>query len=259
MRCMAPRSPVLQARTRIDRETKRRAGAVRRALGTEIRTLREDAGVTQASVAREAGISASELSRIEAGIVAAALETLVRISIALGGDLLVRLIPGAGVPIRDRYQAPMIEGLLRIVHRRWKRFLEVPVHRPVRGVVDLVLHDPDEGVGVAAEAQSQIRRVEQQLRWHNLKSDGLVSGSELPLGQAHISRLLLLRDTPANGRLVDEFAETFAAQYPADAAAAIAALRTTGTAWPGAALIWARVEGGEIAIRPRAHRRLRRP
>ena len=46
--------------------------------------------------------------------------------------------PGLGVPLRDRYQAPMIEGVLRILHPRWARFTELLGRRPVRGVIDLV-------------------------------------------------------------------------------------------------------------------------
>ena len=253
---MTPRAPIAQARTRIDREARRRSADLRRAIGAEIRTLREDAGVSQAAVARAAGISASELSRIEAGLVAAPVETLVRISVALGADLGIRLTPGAGVPIRDRYQAPMLEGLLRILHTRWKRFLEVPVFRPVRGVVDLVLHDPLEAVAIASEAHSLIRRVEQQLRWHNLKGEGLVGGSQLPLRGASVSQLLLLRDTPANDRLVSTYKETFRTQYPADPRIALSALTSADVPWPGAAMLWAKIDGTAVVIR--AHPRRRR-
>jgi hypothetical protein len=83
----------------------------------------------------------------------------------LGGDVRFQFVPGAGVPIRDRYQARIIEALLPVVHLRWKRLVEVVVQRPVRGVIDFVLHDPDEPAAVASEVQSVIKRVEQQLRW----------------------------------------------------------------------------------------------
>lgn len=190
-------------RTRHELEVARRDRDLRRALGGQIRQLREDAGISQAALARAAGLDRAHVCRIEAGTAAASLDAYQAIAVALGADLRLLIAPGAGVPIRDRYQAPMIEGLLRLLHRRWLRFLEVPVHRPVRGVVDLVLHDPGQPVTIASEAQSQIRRVEQQLRWHNLKADGLRAGSELPLGApATVSRLLILRDTPANDRLV---------------------------------------------------------
>jgi transcriptional regulator with XRE-family HTH domain len=242
-------------RTRFDREALRRALELRRAVAFQIRQLREDAGVSQAALARAAGISAAELSRIEAALVAAPQDTLVRIGLGLGGDVRFQFVPGAGVPIRDRYQARIIEALLPQVHRRWKRVLEVVVQRPVRGVVDFVLHDPDEPVAVASEVQSLIKRVEQQLRWHSLKADGLRAGSELPIGEAPVSRLLVLRDTPANDRLVETFRETFRTHYPADPVVALRALTTSTTPWPGPALIWARVDGSDVAIRPHPRRR----
>lgn len=238
----------------MERRARAREGELRRAIGQEIRTQREDAGVSQTALAARAEISQAELSRIEAGLVSPSIETLVRISLALGGDLSLRFLPGLGVPIRDRFQAPMLEALLAILHPRWKRFLEVPVHRPVRGVIDLVLHDPDEPVAIAAEAQSQIRRVEQQLRWQNLKADALAAGANLPLDGASVSRLLLLRDTPPNRRLVGAFADTFRAAYPADATAAEAALRGT-TPWPGPALLWARLDGPTTLINATLRRR----
>ena len=195
--------------------------------------MRDDAGVGQAALARAANLTPGHLSRIEAGKAQASLEAFEAIALALGADLQLRLFPGAGVPIRDRYQALIAEALLKLAHPRWRRFLEVPVYRPVRGVVDVVLHDPDEPIVVAGEIQSGIRRVEQQLRWHNLKADGLRAGSELPLRGAPISQMLVLRDTVANRRLVETFRETFATAYPADPAAAIAALTRATTRWPG--------------------------
>ncbi|MBM4408918.1 MAG: helix-turn-helix transcriptional regulator [Chloroflexi bacterium] len=244
-------------RTRHELEVARRDRDLRRALGAQIRQLREDAGISQAALARAAGLDRAHVCRIESGTAAASLDAYQAIAVALGADLRLLIVPGAGVPIRDRYQAPMIEGLLRLLHRRWLRFLEVPVHRPVRGVVDLVLHDPGQPVTIASEAQSQIRRVEQQLRWHNLKADGLRAGSELPLGApATVSRLLILRDTSANDRLVQALHETFATQYPADPGAALDALASAAGAWPGPALLWARIDGSEVAIR--AHPRRRR-
>ena len=243
-----------QARTRLQRQARQREGELRRAIAMEIRHQREDAGHSAAAVARTAEISPAEYSRIEAGLVSPPLETLVRICIALGGDLSLRFLPGLGVPIRDRFQAPMIEALIAILHERWKRIPEVPVQRPVRGVIDLVLHDPDEPIAIATEAQSQIRRVEQQLRWQNLKAEALQAGTNLPLDGARVSRLLLLRDTPPNRKIVDTFADTFRAAYPADPEAAEAALRTTDP-WPGATLLWTQLDGSTTRIKPTLRRR----
>ena len=63
------------------------------------------------------------------------------IAAALGCDLSVRMFPGTGPRIRDRIQVAMSEALLASLHPRWRAQPEVPVYRPVRGVIDLVLTD----------------------------------------------------------------------------------------------------------------------
>ena len=247
-------------RTKRELDVDRREELIRRAIAQELRHQREDAGISLSRLARAAGITPGFLSKIEAGDALPTVHTYVAVCRALGGDLRMRFEPGAGVPLRDRYQAPMIEALLRMAHLRWKRFTEVPVHRPVRGVIDLVLHDPDAGDVVAAEAHSLIQRLEQQQRWANLKADALIGSSELPLilpgaPPPRVSRLLLLRDTPVNRRLVEQFSATVQAAYPADPADAIAAL-TGPTRWPGSALLWVRVRGSEATVRyPRRQQR----
>ena len=249
-------------RTRRELEVEKKEQAVRRAIAMELRTQREDAGISLSRLARAAGLTPGFLSRIEADDASPSVHTYVAIAHAPGGDLRMRFEPGAGVPLRDRYQARMIEALLRLLHPRWKRFVEVPVHRAVRGVIDLVLHDPDASEVVATEAHSLIRRLEQQQRWANLKADALIGGSELPLilpgaPSARVSRLLLLRDTPTNRRLVEQFSATMRVAYPADAIEALSAL--TGIApWPGSALLWVRVRGSEAEVlRPRGPARQR--
>src|SRR3972149_920096 len=90
---------------------------------------------------------------------------LAAIARALGGRLRIRIEPGSGPAIRDHIQAAMLQALLPLIDVRWARFLEVPVHRPVRGMIDLVLADQPTNLLVATELQSQIRRLGQQPRW----------------------------------------------------------------------------------------------
>jgi hypothetical protein len=63
------------------------------------------------------------------------------------------------------------------------------VHRPIRGVIDLVLERADPPI-VACEAHSDLRRLEQQVRWARAKSDALAERRRVT-----VSRLLLLRAT----------------------------------------------------------------
>src|SRR5438874_1604007 len=125
--------------TKTEVEATRRERDLRHALGLDLRNQCSDASLTQARLARAAGLSPAQVSRILSGTESASLHALAAISIAMGGRPVVRIEPGTGPPIRDRFQGRMIEALIRILHDRWKRFLEVPVYRPVRGFIDLVL------------------------------------------------------------------------------------------------------------------------
>ncbi len=153
---------------------------LRRHLADEIRRYREDAGLSQLRVANAAGVSQSVLSELEAGKGDPGVEVLARIGAALGGRLTVRIDPGTGSPIRDHIQAAIGECVLGLASAQWRRLLEVAVYQPVRGVIDLVLHDPDQHVIVATEIQSELRRLEQQMRWLHAKADALAVGGCSP-------------------------------------------------------------------------------
>jgi transcriptional regulator with XRE-family HTH domain len=115
---------------------------MRIALGSEVRRMRVDAGLTQRRLAALADIDHGFLSLVERGQREPSLAVLTAIATALGGTVHVRLHPGTGPRLTDPIQARITEALVRILHRRWTSMLEVPVYRPVRGVIDLVVHDP---------------------------------------------------------------------------------------------------------------------
>jgi len=222
----------------------RRRDLLRR-LGAEIRALREDAGRSQAAIARAAGVNQAHVSRIEAGTAEPSVAVLLAIGTALGADLSIRLFPNTGPRIRDHLQVAMSEALIGLLHPRWQVTPEVPVYRPVRGVIDLVLRDRSGPDTVATEIHSQLRRVEQQIRWAVQKTDAL---AELPDGQGRrVERLLVVRNTAAMRDVVRAGAATLAASYPARAGDALASLRGTAP-WPGAAMVWATVERGEARL-----------
>jgi transcriptional regulator with XRE-family HTH domain len=236
---------------------RRRVEDQRRATGREICLLREDAGITQARLARAAGISRAHLCGIESGESEASLAVLTALADALGASVSIRLYPGTGPRIRDHLQARIVEALLRQLDARWKRFLEVPVYRPVRGVVDVVLHDPAAAQIVAIEVHSEIRRLEQLLRWANEKRDALPSAEMWQFaaagGRPALSSLLVLRSTPSTRSLVEEHAATFETTYPAPAREVWTSLTSTAP-WPGAGLIWASVRDGRATLLDRPPR-----
>ena len=98
---------------------------------------------------------------------------------------------------------------------------------------------------MATELNSQLRRVEQQIRWSTQKADALAALPEF--AGERVGRLLVVRNTAAMRDVVRTAAGTLSAAYPARAVDALASL--TGEApWPGAAMIWANVEGGRARI-----------
>ncbi len=242
-------------RTKSELMAARRLRELDRAIGVQLRTIREDAGARAAAVARSSGISASHLSGIEAGEGDASLDALVAVATALGADISIHVYPGAGIPLRDRFQARMIEELLRSLHPRWGRFLEVPVSTPARGLIDAVLVDRQARLLVAVEAQSELRRLEAQLRWHTEKAAGLARTGIARAALAtsddgvlpEIDRLLLLRSTRATRDLATRFEATLAAAYPARARDLLEALAGTEP-WPGSGIAWVEVEGRATRI-----------
>ena len=224
---------------------------VRTGVGEDIVRQRTDSGLTRAELARAAGVDPSYLRRVEAGEVSPSIDTYARIAAALGSDLSVRLYPNTGSTIRDRHQARIVESLLGLIHPRWQAFPEVAVRRPSRGWIDVGLLDSRSSVFVAVEVQSEIRRLEQLVRWSSEKAASLPSWE----GWAHlgsmpeVSQLLVVRDTRATRSVAKEFRRTIAAAYPADPEDALAAL-TGSTQWPGPAVLWAKAdgEGGRMRI-----------
>lgn len=234
--------------SKLEREIRRREHEVRRAIGQDIRELREDAALTRAAVATAAGIDRSFEGRVEAAQREPSLSTLTAIATVLGADLSVRLYPTTGPHIRDRIQAAMVEAVIASLHRRWTVSPEVPVHRPARGVIDAVMSDALARVVVAAEVNSELRRLEQQLRWHREKAESLPSAEVWPFisadGPMAVSRLLVLRSTRSMREIAVSYEATLKAAYPARARDAIDALRGPRAPWPGDAIIWIVVEGG---------------
>jgi len=175
------------------------------------------------------------------------MDTYAKLALALGSDLSARLYPNTGPSIRDRHQARMLEALLAQLHPRWRAYPEVAVRRPSRGWIDVVAHDDRAGVLVATEIQSDLRRLEQLLRWFPEKVASLPSweGWTQIGALAAPSQLLIVRSTRTTRTIGREFERQLAAAYPAHPADALAAL--TGTvSWPGNALVWAEIERDRV-------------
>jgi transcriptional regulator with XRE-family HTH domain len=234
-----------------------RAGReMRVGIGAEIRRMRVDAGLSQRRLAELAGIDHAFQSLIERGLREPSLAVLIAIATALGGNVNIRLFPGTGPRLTDPIQARITEALIRILDPRWTRMVEVPVHRPARGVIDIVTHDQSAGIIVATEVQSELRRLEQQLRWSHEKAESLPSADfwRFLERQPRIDQLLILRSTRAKRQLAERFSETLAVAFPASPIEAYQELTMPDAEWPGSAILWASVEGDTARILERPPR-----
>lgn len=242
------------SRTEIARESARRMRRIGWQCGEDIRRLRGEAGVSLAELAAVVGVHRSHIGRIEANQVQPSIAVLTAIGAALGAELSVRFYAGSGPRLHDRFQALMVEQVLRCLDPRWHTELEVPVTQPSRGVIDLVLNDRASPVAVAAEVQSELRRLEQQIRWSAEKADGLRERVGRDRPGITVSRLLILRSTTATRSLARRYAATLATAFPAKTEMVVGALTQPATPWPGAGIVWVRIDGNQVSLLPRPPR-----
>ncbi len=236
------------AATELNRQTK----DLRRWIGRQILEQRLDSGVTQQQLAACAGIDQGHLSRLERGQATPSIETLIQLSRCLGSEVGIRLYPTSGPRLHDRFQAPIVNALVEYIGDEWMPRPEVAVPA-ARGVIDLVLMRALDKLTVACECHSEIRRLEAVLRRSAEKADALRAqvGSD-----GTVSSLLLLRSTRATREVATAFEATLRAAFPARTAHALEALLGR-SAWPGPAIVWARVEGGKATILEGAPRGIR--
>lgn len=271
--------------TRLLRLVHARQRNLRTDLAAELRRVLAIERVSLRSLGAAIGVDPSHLSRVLAGDAAIGQDALVAVATGLGYDVSIRLFESTGPRVRDRIQVRMIEALLAALASRWVPHLEVAVHGPVRGVIDVVLVDRESPVLVAGEGHSALESVEGQLRWAGQKAESLPSAAGWPwmdtpgvpgvpaaapaapgapgaaapgapgaLAAPRIDRLLLLRSSSPNHELVAGLPATFRTAYPAPTEDAVAALRGNGVPWPGSAIAWVRVDGSQTRLMDEAPR-----
>jgi transcriptional regulator with XRE-family HTH domain len=231
--------------TALRRLARSRARDLRRSVGSQLLDLREERELSQREVAAATGIDRSYLARAEAGEANLTADAIAALATALGAEASLRLYPATGPRLRDHIQVQLLETLLAGLHPRWQVRLEVPVYRPVRGVVDLVLAEPVVGEIVGGEAHSEIRRAERQLRWAAEKTDALPSATGWPWmeGEPRVGRLLILRSTASTRTVVADSPSLFSAAYPGRCGDAVAALRGSSGPFPAGAIVWVDLRG----------------
>ena len=154
-------------------------------------------------------------------------------------------IPSSGPRVKDHLQVRMLEALLRELITRWEPRLEVPVYRPVHGVIDIVLASGDGGDLVAGEGAQRAlgRRRADPLGTPEDRRPAVGDGWPWGVGasrRASDSCCSVTRGQCAV--LVAHAAAVFDAAYPASSAAAFEAL-VGDRPWPGDAVVWVRLDG----------------
>jgi transcriptional regulator with XRE-family HTH domain len=225
------------------RELAKRNLDLRRRIGRQIADLRAELNLSQTALAGCAGLNQGYVWRIERGMAGASLESLQAISACLGCELGIRLFPTGGPRLHDRFQAPMVEGLIRLLGTPWRAQPEVPIPA-ARGVIDVVLRRDSDQCVVVCECHSELRRLELVIRRAKEKTEALRSRDEQA---SKVSTLLVLRSTEATRAVARAYQATLGAAFPAHVRDALEALRGDRP-WPGAAVIWARLEGGRAVI-----------
>jgi transcriptional regulator with XRE-family HTH domain len=197
----------------------RRASRLLQQVATELRDARRAAGVSQAFVARTAGLTQSHVSRVErAARTSPRVDELARHAAALGTRISLKVYP-EGEPVRDA-------GQLRLLRRFRARLPDTIAWRsevPVGGYGDLRAWDVvlDADLGVAVDAETRLHDIQAlqrrcETKWRDSELDRVV---------------LLVAATPHNRAVLREHRLALASTFPLDTAAVMRAL-TAGVAPP---------------------------
>jgi transcriptional regulator with XRE-family HTH domain len=185
------------------------------AAGREIRMARRGLGISIAAAARRAGISASQLGRIERGVLRRpSVDQVFRAARAVGLEPALRFHP-VGARVRDKAQLDVLDRFAGLLAPPLRMRREVPVPRP---------GDPRAWDGritsgaatVSIEAESKLWDVQATERRIALKArDDPDAGAVI----------LVLNRTAHNRRVLAEHREALRGRFPLDGAAIARALR----------------------------------
>ncbi len=186
----------------VDIGTARAIELIRRA-GQENRQARQDRGLSLRAVARAVGLSESQVSRIERGLIAhVSVADLARLHAVVGLDLSLKSYP-AGQPIRDIAQVELLDDFRKVLHRSIRWATEAPLPIPGdRRSWDALIGATSWRYGVEAEtaprdAQALARRLQLKQR------DGDVDGVLLVLRRTEQTRRFM---HAVGGMLAGQFA-----------------------------------------------------
>jgi transcriptional regulator with XRE-family HTH domain len=191
----------------------RRGRHARQELGRELREARLAAGLTQAALGQAVRLSASTVSRVEAGLASqVTIDRMARLLALVGMDLSVRAYP-AGPPIRDAAHVALLTRFRERVGPVWRWVSEVPIDLPGdQRAWDG--HLIGTGLRIGVDAETRLRDIQ-----------ALVRREELKRRDSRVDRVILVvAATRTNRDALRAAARLLAEQFPASGRAALAAL-----------------------------------
>jgi transcriptional regulator with XRE-family HTH domain len=192
------------------------------AMAVDLRETRISAGLSQRALARAAGVSQSQVSRLELGMLEQpTVEQLARVSRCLGLRLHMRLFPD-GAPLRDEAHVALLHRLRRRLPNLSLRF-EVPLP----GAGEQRAWDagaPVEAGMVAFEAETRLRDVQALVRRIEAKRR---DDPEV------VAVVLVASDTANNRRVLTVAGDLLRAQLPLGSRSVLAALARNEAPSPG--------------------------
>jgi transcriptional regulator with XRE-family HTH domain len=189
--------------------------------------------LTQRDLAARLGVSQTTVSRLLNGMTTLHVDVADAIARACGHRLLLRVVTGNGVGLRDSGQLGVARAIEQEAHSRWQARLELPVAAgPDRRAVDLVLMSSDEVLAI--EIERWLRDFQAQLRAAQLKRLALSERLSRP-----VRVVMAIPDTVAARSRVHPFTELLARELPVSSRTAWARIRS-GEPLGGDALLWVR-------------------
>jgi transcriptional regulator with XRE-family HTH domain len=188
-------------------------------VGSDIRAARVSAGLTLEDVGRAAGLSASQVGRIERSRHhAVAVVQLARIGAVVGMDIRVRTYPGPD-PIRDAAHTALLARFRERLHPDLTFRTEVPLPiandlRAWDGVVAGLRSNEGRPRMIPTEAETRIHDSQAQFRRIELKARDA--------GMEHV--IVVIADTPTNRASILAAGASLADRFPVPPRRALAAL-----------------------------------
>jgi transcriptional regulator with XRE-family HTH domain len=182
---------------RADQDTRRSIASI----GREIREARRAAGISQTFVGAKVGLSHTQVSRVERGLVlGASVRVLGRLCRTVGLELAVRAYPG-GDAVRDLAQLRLLERLRSRIHPSLLWVTEVPLPQVGdKRAWDALVSGP--GWSLAVEAETRLSDIQALTRRLELKRrDGGILHMIMLVADTRTNRAALLgaRSSLADG------------------------------------------------------------